>query len=324
MKPLNTLIAVAVAWAITSAAPAHATMLSKIVTLDGNQDYLKDASVARVINNGPADDIIGIGDDLIGIIHLTWNLTDTPGTELLSNFGEADIAFALRITAIPQTSSSNGFSPGMVLFEMGTADGVLKSLFSDKVSLIDDTDAFVLLTDSKPVASDPVIGLSYTDAFNILDSADFQVEATGGFASGTNRHDDSDFVQAILYDYDNSGTITFDEYTSAGIGASSVVGSEAAGFTYRQILGFTPGSGTINPLPVVVNHLCPWTDTSQHDITLEAQLKVPTDTAVANGWHFQDSSDIYTNLTPEPGALVGMASMLLMGAAGSLRRRRKR
>lgn len=301
----------AIVWGVIPIAPVSAGLLSQIVTFDGIEDSVQDNSVATVLDDG--DNFLDNGDVIVSIVRLTKNITHSID---IGPLGEVDVVFAARVTGTLDVATSGLTSH--LGFTLGNAPGVLAGLLPSHA--IGTNDAFAILTHSGD--ADDVTSMAYEDAFNALDSGSYELDATGT----------TDIFQAAFLDWDGNGAITLPEhadgYEYANAELHEDLGKERGGFTYTTIFGSSIFA-TESPLPVNLTQLVPWLPAtsrvkSPHDVTLEANLEVPTEEQFDNGWLFANNSYLKTNLTPEPNSAIALTSILVVSAAAWMWPRRRK
>lgn len=296
-------VAAAILWAATPITPASGALLSEIVTFNGREDVLHDNSVGTILDGAATTDNrngeLGVGDFIVTVVHLNTNTTEDISIQLL---GEVDIVFVAAVTGVTYNPGGD-YTNKYVGVTLGTASGKLQELLGTHAAKIASDDAFAILTSGTP-GSD-VTSQSYDAAFVSLNG--YQLEATGKIA-GSNPYGNADIFEAVFKDANADGKISlYGEYTDY-LGSS--VGAERGGFTYSTIFGSATLAGLM-PLPVSLGHLFDDENVTKHGFSLGGSLSKAT----ASGWFFADNSDLKTNLTPEPGTIVGLIGMLVVGGA---------
>ena len=242
------------------------------------------------------------GDVIEGVINIYNNKSSS--APFVS--GALDVVFAFQVTAIG-TLGQYGVAQTNYPFTLSNApSGTLaKLLTGSQFSLLSTTlkgDSFAVVSSATTGDITSLASTGSSSAFAAI-NAGFAFDAAGQIGA---------FDQASI----NGDTVP----TTAGNTAGTEQGS----------LFFNYSPGAIFVADVVESELFPvssgTTASASNQIGFTSQLAVPTGAQVANGWSYQDSSQIYLDaiVTPEPASIVVWSMLAASASWIAIRARRKR
>ncbi|OYP33000.1 PEP-CTERM sorting domain-containing protein [Rhodopirellula sp. MGV] len=264
---------------------ASATVLGSLLTFDGVEDSLVDDSRSSFFDND-GNGVISVGDVVYGFAAMS---EAGPTNSETSITDQVVAVFAVQVTGTDLTGTLlNGgvTTPGQDLGSLLTGTG-----FAPIDNGLGDA-AFVILSHAG-LTPEPLSFSSISD----FTSADWEYEATLGFATGSN-----DYLHVDA---------TFQPDGGGGFVLASA--TERGGFTVLDSV-FTGAKF----LPVS-NLRLDETGFSSHEVVLDNAII--QDAGPTSPWDFIDQARFRLNAVPEPASALAFAG--IMGLAGFSRRRRK-